>query len=805
MTKKNCILTLFLSVSILFYGQNFIIYGKVVSTKNNLPLSDVEIYNQETSIKLAKTNSQGEYIIKTTTNKLDLVFISPDFKVNSKKVSINDSLKLDVFLTPKFVMLDEIDITDKKQQVFGIDKLKDVEENSIYAGKKSEVISLTNSSNLSTNNARQIYSQISGLNIYQNDDAGLQLNIGGRGLDPNRTSNFNTRQNGYDISADVLGYPESYYTPPAEALEKIEIVRGAASLQYGTQFGGMLNFVIKKPNNKKNNLNNRLTFGSNGLITTFNSFSTKTKNIGIYSFFNFKKGDGFRKNSSFNSKNFYFFISNKINKKIQLSAEFTYFTYLAQQAGGLNDEMFDENPFQSNRARNWFSVNWFLYNLKFKHKINNNLNHTISIFSLSANRNALGFRSNRVDMIDYGNERDLIYGDFRNYGIEHKLLNDSKLFGLKNINLLGYKIYQANNSSRQGPGSSESDANFNFENSTYPYYANQSQYKYPNSNFSIFGENILYLSDLFSIVPGFRYEYINTNSDGQYQKIVLDGADNPVFDTIIEENRENKRKFVLFGLGISYKINNYYEFYSNISQNYRSVTFADISIVNPAFIINPDIKDENGYTSDIGLRGNFKNLLFYDLTTFFLKYNDRIGFIQKELADGRVKSERGNVGDANIYGFESLINLSLNNFLDKKYKLNIYSNLSFIESRYVKTQVNGVLDKKVEFIPKYNFKTGLNFSYNSLSLNFQYTYLSEQFTDASNSVNSNLSGVLGIIPQYDIVDLNFKFERKAFSVEAGVNNVLNNYYFTRRATGYPGPGIIPSLPRNYFTTLSFTL
>ena len=179
MIKKICILTLFLCVSILFYGQNFIIYGKVFST-NNLPLSDVEVYNQETSKKLAETNFQGEYIIKTTTNKLDLVFISPDFKVNSKKVSINDSLKLDVFLTPKFVMLDEIDITDKKQQVFGIDKLKDVEENSIYAGKKSEVISLKNFFNLSTNNARQIYSQISGLNIYQNDDAGLQLNIGGR-------------------------------------------------------------------------------------------------------------------------------------------------------------------------------------------------------------------------------------------------------------------------------------------------------------------------------------------------------------------------------------------------------------------------------------------------------------------------------------------------------------------------------------------------------------------------------------------------------------------------------------------------
>ena len=89
--------------------------------------------------------------------------------------------------------------------------------------------------NLASNNARQIYNQVSGLNIFQNDDAGLQLNIGGRGLDPNRTSNFNTRQNGYDISADVLSYPESYYSPPAEAAQ-IQVVRGAASLQYGTQF-----------------------------------------------------------------------------------------------------------------------------------------------------------------------------------------------------------------------------------------------------------------------------------------------------------------------------------------------------------------------------------------------------------------------------------------------------------------------------------------------------------------------------------------------------------------------------------------
>ena len=148
--------------------------------------------------------------------------------------------------------LSEVVVSAKRKEVFLLKKMGDFEKTEIYAGKKTEVILIDQSmANLAANNSRQIYNQIPGLNIYQNDDAGLQLNIGGRGLDPNRTSNFNTRQNGYDISADVLGYPESYYTPPAEALEEIQIIRGAASLQYGPQFGGLINFKLKKPNPNK--------------------------------------------------------------------------------------------------------------------------------------------------------------------------------------------------------------------------------------------------------------------------------------------------------------------------------------------------------------------------------------------------------------------------------------------------------------------------------------------------------------------------------------------------------------------------
>jgi Fe(3+) dicitrate transport protein len=364
----------------------------------------------------------------------------------------------------------EVEVKSRKQKIFELKRLSDVEGTSIFAGKKNEVVLVKQSmANLASNNARQIYSQVTGLNIYQNDDAGLQLNIGGRGLDPNRTSNFNTRQNGYDISADVLGYPESYYTPAAEGLEEIQIVRGAASLQYGTQFGGLVNFIMKKPvKNKKLELLTRNTIGSNNLYTNFTSASGTIKNLSYYSFINYKNGDGFRPNSNFESLNFFNFLKYNINNKLWVSTEFTYLNYLAQQAGGLSDQMFLEDYLQSNRSRNWFQVNWLLYNMYLNYTPTQTKTISLNLFGLNAQRNALGFRTNRVSQVDSGNERDLIKGDFNNYGIEIKFLSKYKIINQRSNLLLGSKFYKSDNISQQGPGSNFSDADFNFYTTEFP-------------------------------------------------------------------------------------------------------------------------------------------------------------------------------------------------------------------------------------------------------------------------------------------------------------------------------------------------
>jgi Fe(3+) dicitrate transport protein len=780
------------------------ISGTVAFLKNNQPIANVKVYDKSLGL-LTITNESGYFQFQTLKKEMTLVFFSFEYEVEELTIQTENTSNLNIVLKDLTQNLTEVEITARKQRAFELKRLKDVEGTAIYAGKKTEVVLVEQSmANLASNNARQIFSQVAGLNIFQNDDAGLQLNIGGRGLDPNRTANFNTRQNGYDISADVLGYPESYYTPASEGLSEIQVIRGAASLQYGTQFGGLINFKMKSPNpNKALEIITRNTLGSFGLYTNFTSVSGTKNKWSYYTYFNYKKGDGFRPNSEFESKNVFSHIGYQFNKKTSVEADVTYLNYLAQQGGGLTDDMFNENPFQSNRARNWFEVNWLLYNLKFAHKFSEQTNFTFNFFGLNASRDALGFRTNRVNQVDPGNERDLIKGDFNNFGFESRLLTKYKAFDKNAAFLIGAKFYKADNNQEQGPGTDGIGPDFNFATNDFPNYPDQSEFDLPNINLALFGENIFYVTDQFSVTPGFRFEYIKTQSEGFFKRINTDAAGNVILEETIEDNRDFERAFLLLGIGLSYKANSNIELYGNISQNYRSVTFSDINIINPAFSINPNITDEDGFTVDLGFRGNYKSLVSYDFGVFGLFYNGRIGFVQKGLPDGRVTSERGNVGDAVMYGVESLFDFNLKKLsgLSNDFQLNYFVNTSIINSEYTASDQAGITGNKVEFVPDLNLKTGIQGGYKNLLGNIQYTYLGKQFTDATNSKEASLSGVVGEIPQYDILDISLSYTYKNFKLETGINNVLDTAYFTRRATGYPGPGIIPSAPRNWYATL----
>jgi len=815
-----------LSLLSLSLQAQYVLSGKVVSQENNKPMSNVQVWDTASG-KTAMSDKAGNFKFdELEAGQRTFVFLIDNYSYDEKVVDLQADSDL-TFKLKQSINLSEVVVQAKKRELFELRRLNDVEELQINAGKKTEVVLVGQMiGNTSTSNARQIYAQVAGLNIYESTNCGLQLSIGGRGLDPNRTSNFNTRQNGYDISADVLGYPESYYTPPAEALEEIQIVRGAASLQYGTQFGGLINFKLKSPSKQPFELVTRQSFDSNCGYSNFNSISGTNGKFSHYTYINYKNnlGQAPRDNMSLEAFNAFTSLNYQFNEDTKVGLEYTHMSYLSQQAGGLTDVQFYEDPTFSNRTRNWFKVNWNLLTAKFNHQLSEKTKISLIGWGMNSSREAIGFRTDRVSQVDNLNEpRDLERGEFVNWGAEFRYLTEYTLGSdLNSTLLLGSKYYQSENGQRQGPGTREAGANFNFIDypvAELPTELRQSDFDFPNLNVALFGENIFYLNDKLSVTPGFRLEYIKTQAEGTFRSVNRDLAGNALQDSTFVDQRERERMIVLGGLGVSYKPKKYAEVYGNISRNYRSVTFNDIRIVNPSFQVDPNIKDEDGFTADFGFRGRYNNILSYDANVFGLWYNDIISEVQKvgtrinafgeEVPAGRVVRFRGNIGNALIYGLESLVDWNIKeSFFEEQneLRLNTYVNLAVTQSEFTNSEEPGVEGNELPFVPNINLRTGLRAGYKNFLMDFQYSYLSKQFTDATNApqdVNDNQSGIIGSIPAYGVFDLSFSYRYRKWTLETGVNNMLDNAYFTQRATGYPGPGIIPALPRSFYATLQF--
>ncbi|PHI21861.1 iron(III) dicitrate transport protein FecA [Lewinellaceae bacterium SD302] len=719
----------------------------------------------------------------------------------SQSIEIKGDLNLEISLRPAAIKLSEVTVEDATRQQRAQSRLRNVETTAIYAGRKTELIrpdELT--ANLAVNNAREIFRGVAGLTVWENDGGGLQLAIAARGLDPNRTSSFNTRQNGFDISADALGYPESYYVPPAQALERIELVRGAASLQYGTQFGGLLNFKLKEgKEGDPFELISETTAGSFGLLSLFNSVGGSKGKTTYYGFHQYKRGDGWRPNSGFEQHTGYLDVHHQVTPKLRLGLELTHMNYLAQQSGGLVDFEFQQDPEQSKRARNWFKVDWNLMAFHVDYELGDKTHLNVRTFALHAQRDALGELGpiNRPDPLA---ERDLIRGRYRNQGMEARLLHRFVFRGNPAAFLIGARYYRGFARNEQGDANDGSEAEFDFLN---PEDLERSSYRFPSRNAALFAEQLVNLGKL-SITPGVRLEYIRTASEGYFRQRVFSGGQ-LIFDQRIEDQAENQRSFPLFGLGLGYRISEDLEAYGNISQNYRSINFTDLAVANPNLIVDSLLNDESGYNAELGLRGQWlKGALQFDANLFFLRYNDRIGLTEVLVPDPisieRLATFRTNVGDAALYGLELFAELDLTQLLRQgqagDLQIRPFVNLSLIEGEYL-SGASSVVGNEVELVPPVSVKTGLSVKYKGLSGSLLYTYVQEHYSDATNAVLV-ADATRGLIPTYGVIDFSAAYELGRFKFQAGVNNLTDRSYFTRRATGYPGPGIIPAEPRRVY-------
>ena len=722
----------------------------------------------------------------------------------------------DLALNDTIKKLNPVLIISKQQSP---ERMPEIKENVLFSGKKNEVLKLSNiNGNFTTNNAREIFSRVPGVTIWENEGSGIQINVGVRGLSPNRSWELNTRQNGYDISSDVFGYPEAYYNPPLEAVETVELIRGGSSLQFGPQFGGMLNYQLKRETKKKFSFETQNTVGSYGLMSSYNAIGGAYKKFSYYVYNHSRSADGWRENSEYTVRNTHAFVEYRFTENTKLSAEYTNMDYKMQQAGGLTDDQFTANSRQSLRERNWFGTPWNVFSINFDTKINDKFSSNTKLFGLIGERNSVGFTAtpNTIDAIstttnNYSNRRlDRDY--YKNFGVENRNILKYEIGKIKSNLAFGVRIYQANTQRLQeGTGTRGSDFDLSVEGR----YARDIDFT--TENVAVFAENQFKVTEKLSITPGIRYEYIKNTGEGRFG---VSGANDIAFP-----NKTISRSKPLFGLGLEYKFRTT-NIYANITQAYRPVLFSDLTPPAVTDVIDTNLKDASGFNADLGYRGTFKKYLNFDFSLFYLSYNNRIGGTRQFLNNDPNQGTfiyRTNLGETVNKGIEGFANINVTKLfnVDKPYgNLDVFATVSFIDSRYTDFAVfttsgtapniaiteTNLKGNRVENAPRYIHNFGISWSNNNISATAQYRMSGKIFTDANNTVAPSANGITGLLENYNVFDLSTEYKfLENYNIRGGINNLFNENYATRRAGGYPGPGILPGEGRTFYISIGAKL
>ena len=669
----------------------------------------------------------------------------------------------------------------------------------IYAGKKSALIVLDNvKGNVVTNTMRQVLAKVPGVHVWESDPSGIQIGIAARGLSPNRSWEFNVRQNGYDIAADPFGYPEAYYNPQLQAVQRIEVVRGQGSLQYGPQFGGLVNYILRNGSDidKPFQFETQQTTGSNGLYNSYNAIGGKTGKVNYYSFFDHRNGDGFRQNSRYHTNAGYGTVTYNITPKFSLTAEVMHQQIRSQQPGGLPDSLVYADAKKSFRSRNWFDISWTTPAMIANYVINDHTRWNTKLFATIGNRNSVGFTKSITtrDTInaatkDYNN-RVLNADDYRNYGLESRIITNYTLGKIQHTLSGGIRLYTGTTSRvADGKGSTGSD----YDMTVIGNYGRD--IKFTSHNVAAFVENIFRVGKKLLVIPGIRYEWLQGSAEGR------DGF-TATGQEIKLQSVTRSRSFVLAGLGAEYHLTKNTEFYSNYSQAYRPIQFANLQAPPTTDVVDPNLKDAKGYNVDLGYRGRVKDYLQFDISGYYLQYNNRVGAITPTGANYRLIT---NVGNSTSKGFEGYAEIDLVRAFtkNKKTELSIFASYGYTDATYSGNHKDAqTKGKKVENAPVNILRGGVTGGYHNLAVSAQVSYVGNTYSDANNTVKPTANGQSGLIPSYTVTDLTgtYKFS-KNLNLKTGINNLFDKRYFTRRAGGYPGPGALPGDGRTFFISV----
>lgn len=657
-----------------------------------------------------------------------------------------------------------------------------VQGTKINSGKKTSNISLADMPTLSNNNYRQALAKTPGLLL--SEESSPLVSVGYRGLEPHRGQFTQMMEDGVPIHADMFGYPEAYYTPVLQTVENIEFIRGGASLMYGPQPGGALNYVTRQPvTDKKFTLSSENIFGSDNLFSTYEAMSGTVGPLGYLGYFHERQADGFRNwNSDFEviSSGMKVVLNQTGDSRLTLS----YNEYHEEhgEPGGLVRAQFDEDPAVSTREFDRFRLERYYGSLHYEKEFSEATQLDAKIYGghyrrYSKRQRGGGFGTAPVGVASTTN--DIEEQDFYNLGFEPRLRHDYELFGEEHTLSVGAQTFMSHSprTDMRGGSPSADTGDLRKDSDRDAWY------------FSVFLENLFRWGKL-SVTPGVRLEHLwqRIQEQRNLDKTTVPLADEKEFDFA-----------PLFGIGVAYEIAKAVELYTNFSQAYRPKIFSQSVPLGTNQTISSDLTEGKSWQYDVGLRGRPVSFVSWDVDYFLMSFRDQIG---------TVGSSVENVGDARHQGMEFYVDVdtvgAFDYFNDSNYVHAVGSLAPFVTLTVLSADFTGGPNegRQPQYAPQYNLRTGIHYIWRErIKVSFTGTFLDDHYADDASTQNR-------YIPSYKVWDLTgelslLKNVRNLFdlSVFGGINNIFDEHYYAR----VRADGIDPAYGRNIYGGVKLNL
>lgn len=767
----------------LSFAQNISVKGKVLDSSTGKPVIGAIVYFEGNSISY--TGQDGFYEIGNLQQKNYNVRISHlGYKTLFQNIKINlSNSEINFFLEPSPIKLDDIIVVVERSEKF----LKD----SPFS------ITLTDKEQIESKNFQSISDILEyepGISAIRDGVWSTDINI--RGLSRNNivTVIDGTRiETANDISARLS-------LIDLNDVERIEVIKGAASSYYGSgATGGIVNIISKAPTFHENYLNaGNISVGYNS-VNNLRTFAGNLFNSG--SFWSSKLSGSFRKagntktpvgelkNSQFQD----YSLSGSLNLKPIYNHIFklNYQLFNAEDVGIPGAApLFPENADvrYPNEKRELFSAGYEILNLSsVLSKITLRYSHQFILRDVENIPNIVqNVPPRRISVLKIAPRAD--------HNSHNFLAQTNLILSENNLLTLGFDYW-----SRSYNGERLRYQLIETLDSTGTTVINTlnkviAEKPLPDSRFQSIGifaqDDFQVIDDKLKLSLGARVDKIDISGETTYNPVYeINNGEinyNPPTQKLNWEKTDSDDISYSSNIGFNFAALSYLDLTLSLGYAFRSPSleerFQYIDLGSLIRVGDPNLKPEKGYSADFGIRYYASDIKI--ISSLFYNYITDIVVEKPGTFEERPAQIKTNIGKARLYGLDLLVNY------------NIYKDwMVYLTTAYVKGDDLSE-NKNLPQIPPLNGTVGLKASLN----NFISAEISSSIYDAQNTVAPGEVTT----PGYAIFNFaahlkNLEFSSVNFQLYCGVENILDKTFRNHLSTTRGGITVEPG--RNFYLRL----